>query len=238
MESIDYKTLLEISQSTATVRTRDELQAFIDERVRPCFGFNEEWNICIYEPVPNTLEVLFTNKITPEDSDDYMKFRSPNPAEGFFKIVLESGEIIHLDESWESVPKTSRIEKIAYRFWQDFNIKYCLSVSLRSFGQVIGTFHTFFKEHKTFTEPQLRLFKALAAQIAIHLVNVLANEKALEREREKALLLSISEETATIRSRADLRRVMTGTVKPMIEFDDAVVTVLYFLSDFDALQRG
>lgn len=188
MESIDYKTLLEISQSTATVRTRDEMQAFIDERVRPCFGFNEVWNICLYEPVSNNLEVLFTNKITPEDSDDFMKFRSPNPAEGFFKIVLESDEIIHLDESWESVPKTSRIEKIAYRFWRDFNIKYCLSVSLRSFGQVIGTFHTFFKEHKTFTESQLQLFKALAAQVAIALVNVLANERALEREREKALL--------------------------------------------------
>lgn len=45
MESIDYKTLLEISQSTATVRTRDELQAFIDAKVKPCFGFNEYWNL-------------------------------------------------------------------------------------------------------------------------------------------------------------------------------------------------
>lgn len=46
----------------------------------------------------------------------------------------------------------------------------------------------------------MRLFKSLAAQIAIRFVNVLANERALEREREKALLLSISEEMATIRS--------------------------------------
>jgi hypothetical protein len=45
-------------------------------------------------------------------------------------------------------PKTVEIDKIVERFWRDFNIKYCLSVALRSFGKVIGVFHVFFDEHK------------------------------------------------------------------------------------------
>jgi hypothetical protein len=48
----------------------------------------------------------------------------------------------------------------------------------------------------------------------------------LEREREKALLLSTSEEMAAIRDRADLRRVMTKTIKPLIYFDDAFIIVI------------
>lgn len=226
MESIDYKTLLEISRSTATVRSRDELQAFIDDKVKPCFDFNNRWNMHAYNPDLNTLELLFKNKITQENSESVLAFMLLFQAEGIFRTVIETCEIVHHDESWMNSPKTIEIDKIVEQFWRDFNIKYCLSIALRSFGKVIGVFHVFFDEHKTFTESQLQLFKSLAELVAIALVNVLANEKALEREREKALLLSTSEEMATIRERADLRRVMTKTIKPLIYFDDAFIIVV------------
>lgn len=226
MEEIDYKILLDISQSTATVRTRDELEAFIDDKVKPCFSINEHWVIRIYKPERNTLEVWLTNKLEQEDSEAFMRLRQPDPVEGFFKTIIEASESVHLDESWKNSPKTTQAEKNAEQFWRDFNIKYCLSVALRSFGQAIGTFQAFFNEHKAFTESQQQLFKSLADQIAIALVNVLANEKALEREREKDLLLSVSEQMATIRERADLRRVLTQIIKPLINFDDAFVIVL------------
>ena len=56
MDSIDYKTLLDISQSTATVRTRDELRAFIDGKVKPRFDFNNRWDIRVYNQDSNILE--------------------------------------------------------------------------------------------------------------------------------------------------------------------------------------
>jgi hypothetical protein len=74
MESIDYKALLDISQSTATVRTRDELQAFIDGKVKPRFDFNNRWDIRVYNSDLNTLESLFTNKITGENSESVSAF--------------------------------------------------------------------------------------------------------------------------------------------------------------------
>lgn len=226
MESIDYKTLLNISRSTAAVRTRDELQSFIDGKVKPLFDFNNRWDIRIYNSDLNTLESLFTNKITQVNSESVSAFTQPFQAEGIFRTVIETSEIVQHDESWMNSPKTVEVDRIVERFWRDFKINYCLSVALRSFGRVIGVFHVFFDEHKTFTEFQLQLFKSLAEQVAIALVNVLANEKALEREREKALLLSTSEEMATIRDRADLRRVMTKTIKPLIYFDDAFIIVV------------
>ncbi len=226
MESTDYKTLLDISQSTATVRTRDELQAFIDDKVKPCFDFNNRWNVRVYNSDQNTLESLFTDKTVEENSESAAALMQRFRAEGIFKTVIETGEIVRHDESWLNSLKTHEIDRIVERFWRDFNIKYCLSVALRSFGRVIGVFHVFFDERKTFSDSQLGLFKSLAEQVAVALVNVLANERALEREREKALLLSTSEEMATIRDRADLRRVMTRTIKPLIYFDDAFIIVV------------
>lgn len=226
MESTDYKTLLDISQSTATVRTRDELQAFIDDKVKPCFGFNNRWNVRVYNSDQNTLESLFTDQTIEEDSESAAALMQRFRAEGIFRTVIETGEIVRHDESWLNTAKTVEIDRVVERFWQDFNIKYCLSVALRSFGRVIGVFHVFFDEHKSFVRSQLELFKSLAEQVAVALVNVLANERALEREREKALLLSTSEEMATIRDRADLRRVMTRTIKPLIYFDDAFIIVV------------
>ncbi len=112
MESIDYKTLLEISQSTATVRTRDELQAFIDAKVKPCFGFNEYWNI--YKPELNTLELLFTNKITQENSESFLTFMQPFQAEGIFRTVIETSLVITRQMMQTNVGRRSAtIQKVA-----------------------------------------------------------------------------------------------------------------------------
>jgi transcriptional regulator with GAF, ATPase, and Fis domain len=101
-----------------------------------------------------------------------------------------------------------------------------LTVQLSYAGKVIGIFNILSRETGAFSPRFFSLFKAIADQVAVAVANILANEEILEREREKATLLSISEQLATIRDKHDLFTVIFEQLRPVFNFDDAVV-VLY-----------
>lgn len=76
-----------------------------------------------------------------------------------------------------------------------------------------------------FTEKDLNLLQLMVSPLSLAMENLFAFEDIEKREREKALLLSLSEDMATIRDQNDLFRVVTDKIKPLIQFDDAVVFI-------------
>jgi transcriptional regulator with GAF, ATPase, and Fis domain len=72
---------------------------------------------------------------------------------------------------------------------------------------------------------KLNLFQAIADQVAVAVANILANEEILEREREKAMLLSISEQLATIRNKEELLALTLERLKPVFGFEEAVLSL-------------
>lgn len=222
----EMEILLSISQQIASVRNRGDLLAFIIDRVQPLFGFNQYANITVYSSDSDTLELFFTKMSEPEKiAGEIPKFLKPFPVAGNFREIIKSDGIVVYDESFLNRPQTTPIDEAAAQIWRDLGFKYSLSVALKSFGKLVGTFHVHFDERKNFTDRELRFFKAVSELIAGAVANILANEEISEREREKALLLSLSEDMATIRDRNDLWRVMMEKVKPLVDFDDAVVAV-------------
>ena len=225
-ENLDYKLLLDISTAIASVRDRDELLALIVDRVQPIFGFNQYTNIAVYNSERDTLQMFFTKMSGIEQTaSEIGQFMQAFPVTGIFQAIIETDEVLILDESWKTSPKTAAIDEASAQIWRDLDFKYALSIRLSTFGKVVGTFHVHFFEPQNFSEAELALFKAVADMIAVAVANILANEEILKREQEKTLLLSLSGDVSLIRDKKDLFRVITEKIKPSFKFDDAYVSV-------------
>src|SRR5690606_23056906 len=67
---------------------------------------------------------------------------------------------------------------------------------------------------------KLNLLKSVCAQIAVAMSNIMSNEKIAQREEEKSILLSLSDEIAALRSRDDLLRVVNTKIKVLFELQE------------------
>ena len=226
LDAQDYETLLAVSKAIASTRDRDDLFRLIIDRVQPIFGFNQYANIGVYNFQTHALQMFFTKTTEAEQAESEIpKFMQPIPLQGIFQTLIETDEVIILDESWKTCPKTAAIDEASAQIWRDLDFKSALSVRLCSFGKIVGTFHVHFDEAKNFTAEQICLFKAISEQIAVAVANILANEEIIEREREKSQLLAISEQLATIRDKHSLFDVIFNKLQPVFHFDDTAVAL-------------
>lgn len=100
-----------------------------------------------------------------------------------------------------------------------------LATTLKSGGKMLGVLFFNSKQSGFFRTEQFNLFQSFADQIAVAVANILANEEILEREREKAVLLSISQVITTVRSKQDLLQLIVEKIKPVFNFYDCGIFV-------------
>jgi hypothetical protein len=98
--------------------------------------------------------------------------------------------------------------------------EHVLGGPLRQGGQRIGMLCFFPQPGTTYAAADLILFRGITDQVAVAVANILANEEILEREREKAILLSISEQLARVRNKEELLAVMLENLKPIFGFEE------------------
>lgn len=73
-------------------------------------------------------------------------------------------------------------------------------VALLKYGdEILGSFWLNSKKRDDFGKGQFALFQAIAEQVSVAVANILAKEEILEREKEKSILLSISQQISQIR---------------------------------------
>lgn len=211
--------LLAISEDVATIRSRDELLTVIYRRVRAVLPFFDS-GLFVINKQENYHQCLTTAE---------MVERPPKSEAGLEKIVYKDSGVEYAaqnlgitsyDELKSRFPGHPHYDSI-----DGWGVAELIHGPLTSGGEIIGML-CFWAERKGFYTPShLRVFKAVCDQIAVALANILANEEILEREREKALLLSLSEDMATIRNREDLWRVMMEKIRPLFGFDAAAVVI-------------
>jgi transcriptional regulator with GAF, ATPase, and Fis domain len=104
-------------------------------------------------------------------------------------------------------------------FVQTLGLKESMLTLLRYNGQVMGHVELLAHKQGAFSTRQFRLIEAVAHPIAASVAQVQTQESL----SEKATLLSLSSDMATIRDKDDLYRVMMEKIRPLIDFNDAVV---------------
>ena len=225
--------LYNIASAIANIKDRISLMKFILNEVKHIFNFYDvgllvlnpdgingiDWAIDMpqidpslanYElnekglelfPYKNSLLERFVKKIQSERNPLIVKFNE--------ELIVENPDI-----------------KSVLEIEMSHGYKEALITYLKCGDKIIGTFHLNSLEDNHFHASQFHLFQAVADLIAVAVANIVANEEILEREKEKRILLSISEDIASIRDSGQLFKMMTERLDAYMDFDHAVIMYL------------
>jgi GAF domain-containing protein len=211
-EAQQITVLLSTSRAIATVRNRKELFASILGQIKPFIPVDDTGILVLdktstrwqdWTNVDNYQETLAATQLWQLGYDG---FQAIGQAEEYF---LNHCGIMTVAQFREQYPE----HPFGAVMWEA-GLREMMFTPLVTGGQQLGVLFFDSEREGTYTERHLTLFKAIADQVAVAVANILANEEILQREREKALLLSLSEDMATIRDRNDLWRVMMKKIKP------------------------
>ncbi|QMU29764.1 sigma 54-interacting transcriptional regulator [Adhaeribacter radiodurans] len=216
-------TLLSLSGDMATIRDKDDLYRVMMEKIRPLIDFNDAvvvifekdtynyfFNLAPAERRANPFYDLLARKTFPFKNSPFEFFiQQDNP----FFLTTEQ-----MLQRFPGYP--------GFIFMQQTGLHYSVKLNLLHGGEIFGLILLHFNQASQIQPAKIPLYQAFTDQLAVAVYNILANRDILEREQERTILLSLSEAMTTIRDKDDLYRVMMEKIRPLIDFDDAVVVIL------------
>lgn len=104
--------------------------------------------------------------------------------------------------------------------------KQFLVTTLKFSGETLGILNFNSLRENHFDDCDFELFQAIADLVAVAVANITAREEIIEREREKSMLLSISQAIATIQNTEQLFKVIFERIQPLFGFYDVGLFVL------------
>ena len=119
--------------------------------------------------------------------------------------------------SWTDAPAYARISK-------QTGIRECLSNVLNDGTSNIGVLTLWSDREGGFDAHHVELIRYVAAQISIIVNNILAEELIKEKEKEIAILLSVSNAIASIRDKNDLVYIIQKTLQSFLKYSDIAIT--------------
>jgi GAF domain-containing protein len=219
--------LLEITELIAQVKATNDLLRLIVDKIKPLFGFHD-CGLFVVSPDGKTHSDLAAvlPDVSPSAWNEAIAAVSADVAHGgslvewaMNELEATGGPVLfdfkELVERFPDYPQFNGIGPL------EMGYRDCLAASLTVRGKSIGFFCINALKKDFFAPAIFPLFQSVTHSIAIAVANILANEEILEREREKALLLSLSEDMATIREGDDLWRVMMEKAKLLLPFDES-----------------
>ena len=218
-------TLLSISEAMATIRERKELFATIIEKIKLLIPIDDTAIIVLdktgkywqdWTNVDNYQETEAANRLKEMGHDQFL------PMDPLTEYCLTHTGIITLADTIAQYPNHPFLPVL-----REAGLMEYIYTPLVYGGQKLGILFLDSKKEGTYTTAHLSLIKTIGSQIAVAVANILANEEILEREREKAILLSIAEQIATVRDKDALFRLVFEKLKPIFLFDDAVIAVTH-----------
>jgi len=162
-----------------------------DEKWRWAFLFDRDSAIAKYPDFKDLIEV-------PQNNEDEL-----------YQVAKSAKDVLLLTaEEYYKLPGTAQYkdmgDAINFQGWG------CHTIRLAQEDVAVLTFnHNNIQEMK----PRLGLFKSICSQLAITASNLLSREELEHREREKTILLSLSNEIASLKSRDDLFKVVNARIK-------------------------
>ncbi len=218
-------TLLSISEQLATIRDKHDLFSVIFQKLRPVFRFDDAVVVLCDEQRQHTLHLHTATNPSAQHNDHYqfiISERVPVAGTPYEEFLFNDAPKIY---SYQYLSGRYP-HHVGVRILKDFGLLESVFMPLRYGGRVLGTLEFHATEQGRFAESQMPLFSNVADQVAVAVANILADEEILEREREKSVLLSISEAVATIRDKQDLLKVVFEKVQPLFSFYDTGFFVL------------
>lgn len=225
--------LLSLSSKMAKIRDKEELLSLINTKMKELFYFTH----CSISKVcedRQTFTVFLTDPGSPsrghQSFNKMIATRFPVD-DGIFEHFLKTEfPIINSVEEVISRDKYPLYSQIHYQS----GLREAVSIPLHDENDIWGVLHFYSDRVKTFAPEQFHTFTSVANQVAVAVLNIIANEDIRKREEEKSGLLMVAEEISKVRDKNDLLKFITGKLKPFLYF--ATGSVISFSEDHRSFQ--
>ena len=219
--------LLKISEQIAAVREYKQLLKVLQHDIKPFFAF-DNFGLYVLDDDGEKVRELFDESVPVDEIQEKI----------FQETLIEYDVKEFADDAWmrrNDITVSSLAEQRLFfpgRGGESFEIG--ISGGLRQMiggplycgGRKVGFLSFNSKGEDFYGEKDIPAFKALADLVAVAVDNLSAKAEILRREREKDVLLAISDALTTVRVKEDLLRVITDKIKPLFTFDDAVIALI------------
>tara|TARA_R110002051_G_scaffold314666_1_gene391969 strand:+ start:23188 stop:28020 length:4833 start_codon:yes stop_codon:yes gene_type:complete len=209
--------LLSITNEIANLTKTDDLLQVVNKQLKALFkienfGFQQINSDGTYSSFMLDLNESFKSI---NDYDKITSTRYPIGDPVFTSIMNSDDPIIFVVN--ELIGKSGMPAYV--NFWKKLGQRHVIGTSLRVGGKNIG-FAFFHVDAAQTTTIKLNLLKSVCAQISVAISNIQSKEEILNREKEKSILLSISQEIAELRKTDDLLRLVNKQLKTLFKIED------------------
>ena len=216
--------LLALSSDIAIIKDQKQLLQVLQSKIKQLLPFND---ICItlYNYDSNThFAFLYSSEEKRRSHPDFVdtsEIHSPI-ADGVVNETIQSDHpvIFKIDELLknEFVPEY-------VKFYKKTGIEEFVGVSMRNKDGIFGGLYVFSEIKNNYHPRQFGLIKGIANQLASTVSNLLAYEEIARKEKEKSVLLAISNDMATIKNKGDLLKVLHRRLTTMFYFDHGLIAL-------------
>jgi formate hydrogenlyase transcriptional activator len=201
--------LLSLANDITAVRDKNDILRLIHPKIKLLFDTDDIF-ICFFDAPGETLDPVLrvggTNRTRHKDYHRIVNSSFPIH-DGFIDVILASKDPVVVDLT--DFPNPPAYLELA----KETGLTETLSISLHHAGEVIGIL-TLWSEYSDFwTAHHKDLITAIASHISLVVINILASEALRDREEEKTILLSLSNDIAALRNRNDFFQVVIDKLK-------------------------
>lgn len=223
-EEWEKSMLFSIIQAVATIRERKKLFATIFDCIKPLIPV-EDTGFAVFDKsgkywqswsnIDNYQNSAVNTELQTMGYDGFL------PMDDWMQYASQGSGIMTFAEFRRRYPEHPFGEVI----WKA-GLREMLFTPLIYQEQKLGVIFLDSKQEGTYTQEHLLLLEKIACQVAIAVANVLANEEVLNRQREKSVLLKVSEAIATVRGQEDLLKTIVSEIKPLFDFYDCGILII------------
>jgi formate hydrogenlyase transcriptional activator len=199
--------LLKLSKDIAAVRDQADLSDLLKNKLGSVLSF-EEITISISDQQKNISSV-------------YLHIGKKNSGLPPDMPAPENPVIYTIEELSKISPVPAYIS-----FYQKTTVKEIIAIGLRGRDITFGGLYIFSYKTELSLQKSKEMIQGIAAQLSIAVANIIANEKINKKEKENAVLLSLSNAIATIRNKTDLFNVIEEKLKKLFRFEHFVICLI------------
>lgn len=232
--------LMDLSFDLTSIRNKNEFIATIDPFLRKSFEFK---NLSIFidqDNYDNRPFIYLSSDKTNKNMEDFISGEETQFRENRSYIQLFDTTDISVVEIGKLITRTGELPFLTTEYEE--GCRSAVVIPLRNDNRRIGLLCIYLAAEHLFNDLQLSLFKEVSYQIAKTVSNILFNEEIARRDKEKELLLALSEEIAAVRDKDQLIKVVNECLKPVLKFAHISLSmksqgdhVTSFLTDPDSL---
>ena len=219
---LEKEVLLSLSHDMSRIRDKNDLISMINNQFKKLFYFN-------YSTIGVTNEDSLTFSFFLTDPNSLSRVHKDYDAINSSKFPLTDG---FLDNYiWHDEPYIFDLVAAAQGGYlppylvpaYECGLKEVLAIRMLSDNAFFGAICFFSNIKGSFHKGQTEIVKGITDQVSTAVANIMANEKAIAREREKGLLLAISHEIGVVRDRESLWNFINSRLHKFIGFTRSAV---------------